>query len=71
MSAAEILLLPRREKLRLMEALWSDLSREEGELDSPAWHAGVLRETSERLSRGEETILDWEAAKVKLRQTRE
>ena len=50
-----------------MEALWADLSRDETELESPAWHADALRETSERVARGEEKILDWEQAKVELR----
>lgn len=67
MSALEIQQLPRQEKLRLMEALWADLSREEAEVESPAWHADALRETSERVARGEEKIIDWSQAKTKLR----
>jgi hypothetical protein len=67
MSAIEIQQMPRREKLRLMEALWADLSRDEAEVESPAWHAAALRETSELLARGEETTLGWEEAKKKLR----
>jgi hypothetical protein len=67
MSALEIQKLPRQEKLRLMEALWEDLSRDEAEIESPAWHADALRETAERVARGEEKILDWEEAKAKLR----
>ena len=53
-----------------MEVLWVELSRDEAGLESPAWHADVLRETSESLARGEETLLDWEKAKAKLRQGR-
>ena len=68
MSALEIQQLPRREKLKLMETLWADLSRDEVELESPAWHADALRETAERRACGEETLLDWDAAKAKLRQ---
>ena len=68
MSALEIQQLPRQEKLKLMEILWADLSRDEAELESPAWHADALRETSERLARGEEKILNWEQAKAELRQ---
>jgi hypothetical protein len=48
--------------------LWADLSRDEAELESPAWHADALREASERRSRGEETTFDWEQAKAKLRE---
>ena len=59
--------MPRQEKVRLMETLWVELSREEAELDSPAWHAAALRETAERLARGEEEVLDWAQAKAELR----
>jgi len=70
MSALEIQQLPRQEKLKLMEMLWADLSRDESELESPAWHADALRETAERRARGEEAVLDWEQAKAKLRSGR-
>jgi hypothetical protein len=50
-----------------MEALWADLSRDEAEVESPAWHADALRETAERVARGEEKMLDWDQAKAKLR----
>jgi Putative addiction module component len=66
MTALEIQQMPWLEKLKLMESLWADLSRDEGELESPAWHADVLHETAERRARGEETTLDWEEAKAKL-----
>ena len=68
MSALEIQQMPRSEKLKLMEILWADLSRDEAELESPSWHVDALRETSERRARGDETVLDWEQAKAKLRQ---
>jgi hypothetical protein len=67
MSALEIQQMPRSEKLKLMETLWADLSRDEAELESPAWHADALHETTERRKHGEETVLDWEQAKAKLR----
>jgi hypothetical protein len=70
MSTLEIRRMPRREKLKLMEILWAELSRDEAELESPAWHADALRETAERRARGEETALDWEQAKAKLRSAR-
>jgi hypothetical protein len=70
MSALEIQQLPRLEKLKLMEMLWADLSRDEAELESPVWHADALRETAERRARGEETVMDWEQAKEKLRSGR-
>lgn len=54
--------LPRNEKLKLMEALWEDLSRPESEFESPAWHAQELAETEQRLAEGKEKVLDWGAA---------
>ena len=68
MSALEIQQMPRQEKLKLMEILWADLSRDEAELESPAWHAEALRETAERVASGEEKVLSWEQAKAELRQ---
>jgi hypothetical protein len=59
--------LPRSEKLRLMEALWTDLSLIEEGLDSPGWHGAALRETDARVSAGEEQQMDWDEAKRFLR----
>ena len=70
MSALEIQQLPRQEKMKLMAMLWVELSRDEAELESPAWHADALRETAERRARGEDTVLDWNLAKEKLRSVR-
>jgi hypothetical protein len=67
MNALEIQQMPRQEKLKLMEALWADLSRDEAELESPAWHADALHETSKRRKRGEESVLSWDQAKAELR----
>lgn len=68
MSVEELVLqLPRLEKLRLMETLWSDLNRGGDELDSPDWHAAALRETEERLLSGEERVLDWDDTKRRIR----
>ena len=70
MSALEIQQLPRQEKLKLLELLWAELSRDEADLESPAWHADALRETAERRERGEETAMDWDQAKATLRSGR-
>ena len=55
------------EKLRVMESLWKDLTREEAQLESPDWHGDVLRETVERVKQGKESFIDWETAKRQLR----
>jgi hypothetical protein len=56
------------EKLRLMEALWADLSRHAEAVELPAWHAQALRETEQRVAEGKEVALDWETAKKELRE---
>jgi hypothetical protein len=55
------------EKLRAMEALWADLSRNETEFESPAWHGDVLHDRETAVESGKESFLDWEAAKKQLR----
>jgi len=67
MSPLEIQQMPRQEKVKLMEVLWADLSQDEAELESPTWHADALRETADRVARGEEKVLNWEQAKAGLR----
>ncbi len=59
--------MSREDKLRAMEALWVDLSRQEQDFDSPDWHRGALLETEARVREGSERILDWEDAKRELR----
>jgi hypothetical protein len=55
------------DKLRLMEALWKDLSRGEVNITSPGWHGDVLAERDRLIESGQESFLDWEIAKKKLR----
>ena len=59
--------MSREEKLQAMEAIWMDLSRTDSEIESPAWHGDVLRETESRVASGLEQIADWETAKRELR----
>lgn len=67
LSTIEIKQLSREEKLRVMEAIWEDLSREAKDVESPNWHHKALQETKQRLSSGQEKILDWNVAKKELR----
>lgn len=66
-DAIDIKRLSREEKLKVMEAIWEDLSREEGQVESPGWHREALDETSRRLKSGQESIRDWQEAKKELR----
>ena len=45
--------LSRSEKLRIIEQLWDELSRDPGSVESPAWHADALREAETRVANGE------------------
>lgn len=56
------------EKLRAMEALWADLTRNETRYESPKWHGEILQERAARVKQGKETFEHWEAAKQQLRQ---
>jgi hypothetical protein len=55
------------EKLQLMEAIWTDLSREPERVESPTWHQEVLEETEKRVASGQAVFTDWEAAKRSIR----
>jgi hypothetical protein len=55
------------EKLRAMEALWADLSRNESQIESPAWHGDMLRDREAKINSGSEKFMDWEVAKKQLR----
>ena len=54
-------------KLRVMVTLWSDLTRDEEQFESPEWHGEVLRERAARVEQGKESFMDWETAKRQLR----
>jgi hypothetical protein len=66
-NTIEIKHLSREEKLRVMEAIWVDLSDEDDQVESPDWHKKALQETELLLSSGQEKILDWQDAKKDLR----
>ena len=59
--------LSREDKLRVMEAIWEDLSKEDEGVESPKWHQEALQKTEERLNLGEEKKIDWHTAKKELR----
>ena len=53
--------------LREMEALWTDLSANEGAVNSPAWHAAALRKAEQAVEAGTAKFSDWDEAKQWLR----
>ena len=64
-----VLQLPRIEKIRLMESLWTALSQQGEEIDSPQWHEVVLRQTEQRVAVGKEEAVDWDDAKRRIRRS--
>ncbi len=59
--------LSKEDKLKIMEDIWEDLSKDYKEVESPEWHHDVLQDTEQRLELGEETVVDWDTAKKNLR----
>ncbi len=66
-NAIDIEHLSREEKLRIMEAIWEDLSKDEEHVESPQWHHEALEETDRRRQSGQERVVDWPEAKEELR----
>ena len=66
-NAIEIAHLSRKEKLRIMEAIWEDLSTDQEQVESPDWHRHALEDTERRVSLGQDKIVDWSEAKNELR----
>jgi len=59
--------LTKKEKLRLMHAIWENLVKDENQIESPEWHEEVLRDTEKRLRSGKERVIDWRDAKEELK----
>jgi hypothetical protein len=59
--------MSRAEKIMALEAILEDLSRNEAEFESPAWHQEELAATEQRVKAGKEHPVDWEHAKKQLR----
>jgi hypothetical protein len=59
--------MSREDKLRAMETLWADLTKDESEMDSPSWHATALEETERRVRAGKAKFSDWHVAKSRIR----
>ena len=66
-TAFDIHNLTRQEKIKVMEALWEDLSKDEENFDSPEWHGDALRQTEIQYKSGELDVVDWDNAKKDLR----
>jgi len=59
--------MSRADKLRAMEELWDDLTRNAGKFDSPSWHFEVLEKTERNIRAGATKFVDWDDAKKFIR----
>jgi len=55
------------EKLRTMELLWDDICREIPDLAPPKWHADILKDREKKIQQGQDEFIDWEQAKMDIR----
>jgi hypothetical protein len=58
--------MTKSQKLRAMEDLWNDITRDEDRFQSPAWHFEVLKQTEKDIQAGKVKFIDWEQAKKSL-----
>ncbi|MGH9929022.1 MAG: addiction module protein [Pyrinomonadaceae bacterium] len=55
------------EKLRMMEALWDDLCRQDA-VPMPKWHKDILDERRRLIDEGKARFIEWETAKSQIRE---
>ena len=65
----EIRQMPFEEKLRLLEAVWAELSLEPDRIEVPPWHKDILDERDQAVQAGRDQILEWEEAKKEIERT--
>ena len=59
------------EKIRLMELLWRDISKEPENVEVPDWHRKILEERDRALANGETEFVDFEDAVAEIRRRAE
>ena len=59
--------MSRVQKLRAMEEIWADLSRDDDRYESPACHNDALQEAERAVASGKAKFSDWDEAKERLR----
>ena len=67
MSLAELRQLSPAEKLKIIEALWSDLAQKDELVTNPDWHQEELSNTGKEFDAGRIKSVDWQEAKKELR----
>ena len=56
------------QRVELMEELWKAMSRRPEDIEAPEWHLRVLEERERALANGETAFVDWEDAKLYIRE---
>ena len=54
------------EKLRAMDMLWEDLSRDDRNIPVPQWHKDLLAERERLVKENKASFSDWETAKKRI-----
>jgi hypothetical protein len=67
-AAIELAGMTTDEKLRLLPAVWQDLSLNPESVPAPAWHGEILEERDRRLQDGRSRLSDWSEAKKRIRE---
>ena len=65
----EIRQMPFEEKLRLLEAVWAELSLEPDRIEVPQWRKDILDERDQAVQAERNQILEWEEAKKQIERT--
>ncbi len=54
------------DKIRILEDLWADLSKNDSGYEPPEWHGEILKERMKKIQSGELKFIDWEPAKKEI-----
>ena len=55
-----------KEKLQVMEELWSDLCCNQNQIPVPQWHKDLLDRREKIVKEGKATFVDWKTAKKRI-----
>ena len=58
-----------KEKLQVMEEIWSDLSCNHNQIAVPQWHKDILDRREKLIKEGKATFVDWKTAKKRIADT--
>ena len=56
------------QRAELLEELWKVMSRRPEDIEVPDWHLQILEERERALAKGETEFVDWEDAKMYIRE---